>query len=32
MGNCHNVSSDGKTRADIIEEMTVEFLSHFSIS
>lgn len=32
MGNCHNVPSDGKTRADIIEKMTVEFLKSLFIS
>lgn len=25
-GNCHNVPSDGKTRAVVTEKMTVEFL------
>lgn len=30
LGSCHNVPSDGKTRADVTEKMTVEFLYHSS--
>lgn len=26
LGNCHNVPSDGKTRADVTEKMTLHFL------